>query len=368
MRVGILTGGGDCSALNAAIHGVASSLMRAGASAIIGIEDGILGMIEQRTRVLTPADLDGLMHEGGTLLGTCNKVSPFNYKGEDASARIASYYRQLELDCIVAMGGDGTMSMCHQLSELGLNFVGVPKTIDNDIMHNDRSFGFDTAVSIVAESIERLQTTGKSHHRIMIVETMGRYAGWIALYGGVAGDANIILMPEFPYQLEELVRVVKARQATEKHTIIVVAEGVKAETGELQVSQRVETSPDPLRLGGIGKYLERRLSAHLDSEIRTTVLGHLQRGGNPTAFDRIFAANLGAFAARLVQEQDYGHMVCVQQGILRKVALAEVANQLRLVPEQDMTLYTAVASGISLGSAGLLEQLEARRILALQMH
>lgn len=368
MRVGILTGGGDCAALNAAIHGVAASLMQSRDNVIFGIEDGIIGLIEKRIRPLLPADLDGLMGEGGTFLGTCNSVSPFNYRGKDASPLIASYYQELGLDCVVAMGGDGTMSMCHQLSPLGLNFVGVPKTIDNDIMHNDRSFGFDTAVSIVAESIERIQTTGRSHHRVMIVETMGRYAGWIALYGGVAGDANIILIPEHSYQLAEVVRIVKEREKKEKHTLIVVAEGVKAEGGALQVSHRVEGSPDPVRLGGIGKYLEQELAKHVESEIRTTVLGHVQRGGPPTAFDRLYASNLGAYAARLVSAQDYGHMVCVQQGIMRKVPLADVANQLRLVPDQDMTLYTALASGISLGSPNLLAQLDERRVLALQMH
>lgn len=357
MRIGILTGGGDCSALNAAIHGVAKSLIIARNAEIVGIEDGFLGLIEQRTRTLELADFDGLMHQGGTILGTCNKATPFNYQGENLVARVADYYRRLGLDGIIALGGDGTMSLCHALSQHGMRFVGVPKTIDNDLACTDRSFGFDSAVSVVAESIERLHTTGKSHHRAMIVETMGRYTGWIALYGGVAGDADIILVPEYPYEIDEILRILHKREQTHAHTLIVVAEGAMPRNGQQVVNQTVSDSPDPVRLGGIGKLLQAQLEAHTQSEIRTTVLGHVQRGGPPTAFDQVFATNLGCYAARMVLTGQYGRMARVQNGTLGSVALAEVANHSRKIPEHDMTLVSAACSGISFGDPSLAERL-----------
>ena len=352
MRVGLLTGGGDCAALNAALVGVGKSLLQAGVE-LVGIEDGMLGLIEQRSRPLHWADLHNQIKESGTLLGASNKASPLDYQGRNCVTEVANYYRQLGLDCIVALGGDGTMSLCHSLSQAGMNFIGVPKTIDNDVMHNDRSFGFDTAVSIVVEAIERLHATGKSHHRVMIVETMGRYAGWIALYAGVAGEADIILLPEYPYQLEEVARVVRAREQQHQHTLIVVAEGAHEPAGALQLRQLVSDSHDPVRLGGIGKYLEQSLAPLVQAEVRSTQLGHVQRGGPPTAYDRLLALNLGAYAARLVLQHQFGQMVCIERGSFNSVALAQVARQVRKVEEDDMTLNAALAMGISLGVAGL---------------
>lgn len=368
MRVGILTGGGDCASLNAAIHGVARNLLQEGAAELIGIEDGFLGLIEERSRPIHASDLEGLMHEGGTILGTCNKASPFAYQGQNRVQQVTGYYRSLGLDCIVALGGDGTMSLCHELSQHGLKFVGVPKTIDNDLMHTDRSFGFDTAVNIVAEAIDRLQSTGKSHHRVMIVETMGRYAGWIALYGGVAGDADVILLPEYPYDLDEVVAVVREREQHHQHTIIVVAEGATPRAGERQVNQTVADSPDPVRLGGIAKLLQKQLEHQIDSEVRITVLGHVQRGGPPTAFDRIFASNLGCYAAELVRRRQFGSMVSIQNGRFHSVALEEVAHQVRTVPVDDMTLFNALRSGISLGQKELVQLWRQRDLASLQMH
>lgn len=357
MRIGLLTGGGDCSALNAAIKGVAKSLTTAKNTEIIGIEDGFLGLIEQRTKPLGSADFDGLMSQGGTILGAYNKASPFNHHGENRVQQVADYYHHLNLDGVVVLGGDGTMSLCHALSAYDLNFVGVPKTIDNDLMCTDRSFGFDSAVSIVAESIERLHTTGKSHRRIMIVETMGRYAGWLALYGGVAGDADIILLPEYPYDIDEVVRVLQKQEQTNRHSLIVIAEGAMPRDGQLVVDQTVSDSPDPVRLGGIGKFLQKQLETRVKSEIRTTVLGHVQRGGPPTAYDRLFATNLGCYAARMVLAGQFDCMVRVQNGIMSSVPLAEVANHSRTVPEVDMTLVGAASSGISFGEPGLFERL-----------
>ncbi|MBC6904949.1 ATP-dependent 6-phosphofructokinase [Saccharophagus sp. K07] len=349
MRVGILTGGGDCSSLNAAIQGVTKTLIETAKAEVIGIQDGFLGLIQRRVRPLVASDCIGLIQSGGTILGTCNRSSPLNYKGQDVSDSVLEFYRELDLDCIVALGGDGTMSLCHALSQKGMNFVGIPKTIDNDLMHTDRSFGFDTAVGIVAEAMDRLHTTARSHGRVMIVETMGRYAGWIALYGGVAGGADMILLPEFPYELDEVIRVLNERAQTHHYSMLVVAEGAAPKDGQLVVAQNIADSPDPIRLGGIGHFLQKQIEPHIPMEVRTTVLGHVQRGGQPSAFDRIFASNLGCYAARLVIQKEYGRMVSVLSNSLTSVALADVANRTRTVTKDDMTLLSAIYSGVSFG-------------------
>lgn len=361
MRIGIITGGGDCSCLNAAIHGVAKSLIHNDQAEIIGIEDSFLGLLERRTRPLTDQDFEGLMHEGGTILGTSNKATPFNYDGQNREAEVLAYCQELGLDGIVALGGDGTMSLCHGLSHHGMRFVGIPKTIDNDLASNDRSFGFDTACNIVAEAIDRLHSTGRSHHRVMILETMGRYSGWIALYGGVAGDADIILVPEHPYDLDEIARVIQERERHHHHTIIVVAEGALPQGGERVISQSVKDSPDPVRLGGIGKFLQQQLESRVTSEIRTTVLGHLQRGGPPTAFDRVLATNLGCYAAQLVRDNQWGRMACIKDNQFSSVPLEEVANKNRVIPDNEATLLGALECGVSFGTRNLLEQLKQRQ-------
>jgi len=356
MKVGILTGGGDCSSLNAAIAGVAKTLMECADAEIIGIEDGFLGLLERRVQYLDSRDCEGLINTGGTILGTCNRSTPLNHRGQSRAEEVADYYRELGLDCIVALGGDGTMSICHAMSQHGINFIGIPKTIDNDLMHTDRSFGFDTAVNVVACSMERLHTTGRSHRRVMIVETMGRYAGWIALYGGVAGDADMILVPEFPYELEEVVRFLRQRTEQGLYSMIVVAEGATPKDGAMVVNRTIAGSPDPIRLGGVGHYLQQQIESQLDAEVRTTVLGHVQRGGAPTTFDRLFATNLGCYAARLVIQQKYGHMVSVTNNVLSSVPLAEVANRTRYLTLDDMTLHSAIYSGINFGVADIKTQ------------
>lgn len=357
MKVGLLTGGGDCSSLNAAIRGVAKSLILNHNAQILGIEDGFLGLIEERVRPLDIDDFEGLINQGGTILGTCNRASPTHYRGKDIRQQVYAYYQSLQLDCIVALGGDGTMSLCHEMSELGMAFVGIPKTIDNDLMHTDRTFGFDTAVSIATEAIDRLQTTGRSHHRVMIVETMGRYAGWVALYAGVAGDADLILIPEFPYEVEEVIAVLKRLLEEKKHAIIVIAEGATTMEGVHMIKKIVENSPDSVRLGGAGHWLQMQIEQHFEAEVRTTVLGHVQRGGPPTSFDRIFATNLGCYAAKMVAQKQFDHMVCVRDNLMQSVPLAAVANKTRTVGSDDMTLFSALDSGVSFGVPHLRDQL-----------
>lgn len=349
MRVGVLTGGGDCPGLNAAIRAVAKSLMLTCNADIVGIEDGFLGLIERRVRPLTYKDCSGILATGGTILGTHNRADPFHFDGKDQSAGVLAYYHELGLDALVIIGGDGTLSIGYQLSQLGMNIVGIPKTIDNDLMCTDRTFGFDTAVSIVTDALDRLRTTGQSHKRIMILETMGRYAGWIALHAGIAGGADTILIPEYPYDIEEVAKSCSARMGTQHFSIVVVAEGAKPAGGEFTVREKIQGSPDPLRLGGIGNMLKTQLEQMLDAEIRSTALGHIQRGGSPTSYDRIFATNLGRYAANLVASKAYGTAVVMRDNKLSSVKLQQVANKTRLVPPHDQTYLSAVALGISFG-------------------
>ena len=351
MHVGIMTGGGDCSGLNAAIRGVAKSLIHRANAEIIGIEEGFLGLIEQRVRPISYDELSGIHDKGGTILGSTNRASPFNYNGKDVSADVATYYKELGLDAIIALGGDGSMTICYEMSKLGMNFVGIPKTIDNDLTGTDRTFGFSTAVDIATEAIDRLKTTAQSHRRVMILETMGRYAGWIALHAGVAGGADIILLPEFPYDIDEIVRAIEVREKNKSFSLIVIAEGAKPKDGQLNISKVMadSNSPEAIRLGGIGFYLQGQLEQRISSEVRTTTLGHVQRGGSPSAFDRVFATNLGSYAAELVISKRFGRMVTVTNNHLSSVPLEMVAHNVRNVTTNDMTLLSALALGVSIG-------------------
>ncbi len=354
MRVGVLTGGGDCPGLNAVIRAVSKSLIRQHGAQVIGFEEGFAGLIERRAHSLSYRDVSGILSLGGTVLGCSNKANPFNYygsSGADVSGDVVTYYNELGLDAIVAIGGDGTMSISHGLQEKGLNVVGVPKTIDNDLMGTDRTFGFDSAVTIATEAIDRLHTTAQSHSRVMIVETMGRYAGWIALYAGVAGGADVIVLPELVYDIEEIVEVCRRRESGgQRFTIIVIAEGAKPRGGEMQVKRRIESSPDPIRLGGIGNMLAHELRDQLRSEVRVSVLGHIQRGGSPTPYDRILSTAFGHYAASMVAEKVYGRMVVLRESHLSSIELSEVANKTRTVPLDHPVIAAAIGVGTSFGA------------------
>ncbi len=357
LRVGILTAGGDCPGLNAIIRAVAKTLILHYDAEIIGFEDGYEGLIERRARPLSYYDVSGILTQGGTILGTNNKANPFGYyrrNGEDVSDEVVAYYHELKLNALVVIGGDGSMAVAAGLIKKGLHIVGVPKTIDNDLLYCERTPGFDSAVQVVTDAVDRLHTTAMSHHRIMILETMGRYAGWIALYGGVAGGADVILIPELPYQIEEVARVCRRREHLGKRfTLIVVAEGARPEGGEVVIREVDPTSPDPIRLGGIGQFLARHLKQHVSSEIRTTVLGHVQRGGTPTPLDRVLGTNLGAYAAHLVARGVYGKMVTIQQNRLTEVPIEEVGGKTRHVPPDDPLIVAALSTGVSLGVPNL---------------
>jgi 6-phosphofructokinase 1 len=360
-RVGVLTGGGDCPGLNAALRAVTKTLILQHGAEVVGIRDGYRGLIERNLNPLGYQDVSGILTRGGTILGASNKANPFEYHprgGADVSAQVVKTYDDFDLDALIPIGGDGTMAIAHRLTDLGLNVVGVPKTIDNDLMGTERTFGFDTAVSIATEAIDRIHTTAQSHHRVMIVETMGRYSGWIALHAGVASGADIILIPEIEYDVAEVARVCREReQSGQRFTIISIAEGAKPQEGERVVKERIEESPDPVRLGGIGHALAEDLKARIDSEVRTTILGHMQRGGTPTPYDRNLSTVYGARAASLVANQTYGVMVALQDGDITHVPLAEVAGKTRTVPLKSPLIASAVDVGTSFGVPDLESQI-----------
>lgn len=352
MRIGVLTGGGDCPGLNAVIRAVTKSLIHRAGAEVLGIEQGFLGLIERRVRPLDMRSVAGLIASGGTILGTHNKANPFAFFGEggaDVSERVVAYVRELGLDGLVVIGGDGSMAIAQQLAEKGVPVVGCPKTIDNDLAHTDRSFGFDTAVAIVTEALDRLQTTGQSHGRVMILETMGRWAGWIALHAGLAGGADVILLPELPYRLDEVARICREREARQRYTVICIAEGARPEGGSVTVKERIEDSPEPVRLGGVGNVLRVQLEPLLGCEVRTTILGHVQRGGPPTPFDRVLATQYGHAAAELVAAGRFNRVVVCQGERIESVPLADVAGRSRNVPLDHPLLRTAADTGISLG-------------------
>jgi len=358
MHIGILTGGGDCPGLNAVIRAATLELLSAGAC-VTGIERGFLGLMRGQMRPLSAADVDDILDQGGTILGTHNRADPFQdfaCGGGDRSAEVLKTARDAGLDAVMAIGGDGTMRIASRLHALGLPMIGVPKTIDNDLALTERTFGFDSAVAVVAEALGRLRTTARSHGRVMIVETMGRYAGWIALEGGIAGGADVILLPELPFDPQLVLEHCRQRESDGRpgrdgSTLICIAEGAAPAGGAMTVARTLADSPDPLRLGGVGERLRAMLEPQLSSEVRCTLLGHVQRGGTPTAFDRVLATRFGHAAARLAVQHRHGEMVALQADACVSVPLAEVAGRVRLVPTDHPLLDAARGLGVCLGVA-----------------
>ena len=330
LRVGILTAGGDCSGLNAVIRSVAKKLIIEKDAEIIGFKDGYEGLINNQTMKLDYKDVSGILTLGGTILGTSNIANPYKYaikekgkvKFKDVSKTVISNVKKLKLDGIVCIGGDGTLTLASKLQKDGVNVVGVPKTIDNDIYGTDVTFGFNTAVSIATEAIDRIHTTAQSHHRVMVIEVMGRTAGWIALYSGLAGGGDIILLPEMPYNVEGIASVVKERHSKgKKFSIVVISEGAKPKGGKVVIKRMVEESTIAARLGGVGFVLVEQIEKATGLESRAVVLGHLQRGGTPTSFDRILATQLGTKAAEMVIKGQYGYTSAIQGNKVVKISL-----------------------------------------------
>jgi len=357
-RIGVLTGGGDCPGLNAVIRAVVKTAISQYGLEAYGVEDGYEGLVENRMRPLSYDDVSGILTVGGTILGTSNKADPFNYRpsgkaDQPPSNRVADClenFRKARLDALLCVGGEGTLTIAWGLAQAGIPIVGVPKTIDNDVCETDISFGFDTAAQIVADAVDRLHTTAQAHHRVMVVETMGRYAGWLALVGGMAGGGDVILIPEIPYKLERVCEVIHERgRRGRRFSILVAAEGLKTPQGDYILRGRDQASHDPLKLGGVGVWLARMVQALSGMEARATVLGHLQRGGTPTARDRLLATLFGREAAVAAVEGDLAVMVALKGNQVVRVPLEKVAGRQRLVDPQCQLVQTARSVGTSFG-------------------
>jgi phosphofructokinase-like protein len=349
-KIAVLTSGGDCPGLNAVLRAIVKKSLKNSWN-ILGIKNGWKGLINGEIELLTDYSVSGILPKGGTIIGT-SRTNPF--KNEDDIKKIIDNIKKFGIDAIVAIGGDDTLSVAYKFFKIGIPVVGVPKTIDNDVAATDYTFGFDTAVSIVTEAIDRLHTTAESHHRVMVVEVMGRHAGWIATIAGIAGGADEILIPEVPFEIEEVCRNLKKRyDRGKKFSIIAVAEGAqpkiddfKNDDGEIfiqnegdkvLVAQSTEKDAfDHVRLGGIGNFLAKEIEKRMHVETRVTVLGHVQRGGTPTAHDRVLATRFGIAAVELIKKEEFGKMVALKGDKIVSVELEEVINKSKTV---DMELY-----------------------------
>ncbi|EGW36736.1 6-phosphofructokinase [Desulfosporosinus sp. OT] len=357
MKIAVLTGGGDCPGLNAVIRAVAKSAHQNGIE-VLGIKDGFRGAVEGDFMPLSISDVSGILPRGGTILGTTNRDNPFAYetklngvtKTMDRSDDVLRNLKEHGVDVLVAIGGDGSLNIALKFANKGLSVIGIPKTIDNDLMATDQTFGFQTAVETAQEALDRLHTTAESHHRVMVLELMGRYAGWIALYAGVAGGADAILIPEIPYNLNRVAQSIQRRaKQGKKFSIIVVAEGAKPMGGEMVVERMVAGRFDPIKLGGIGAKIGNDLEELFGMETRVTVLGHLQRGGSPNSYDRVLSSRYGVAAVDAVLEKEFGIMVALQGRDIVRVPLHQAVDKLKLVPLIDPLLLTARSLGIELG-------------------
>jgi len=357
-KIGILTGGGDCPGLNAVIRGVTKPAFDFGLK-VMGIFDGFEGLVEGKANELYDKDVSGILNRGGTILGSSNKGDPFHwpemYDGEikivDRSQKALDNYNAWDLDAVIAIGGDGTMNIAQRLREMGMNIVGVPKTIDNDLQATDLTFGHDSAVFVVAEALDRLHTTASSHHRVMVIEVMGRYAGWIALNGGLAGGADIILIPEIPFEWQYVYdKVISRNMRGKRFSIICVAEGAKPLGEEMKIKEIDNKRTDAIRLGGIGEYVSNKISQETGLETRFTVLGHLQRGGIPTPFDRILSTKFGTSAIELVMERKFGRMVALKGDRIIDIDIRDAIAHQKLVEPDNQAVKAAKAVGVSFGT------------------
>ena len=329
MRIGVLTGGGDCPGLNAVIRAVVRKGVTHYGHEFVGFRDGWRGPLEGETRPLGVDEVRGILPRGGTVLGS-SRTNPFKIEGgvEKIKANLAA----MDVDALVAIGGEDTLGVAKKLYDLGVHVVGVPKTIDNDLGATDYTFGFDTAVNIAMEAIDRLHTTAESHHRTVVVEVMGRHAGWIALHSGLAGGANVILLPERPFDLDQVVKYVESRFKTRYSPIVVVAEGATPAAGDMVTQNQELDAFGHVRLGGIGQWLANQIEQRTGKEARAVVLGHVQRGGTPTAFDRVLATRLGLHAIDAAHDSDWGKMVALRGTEIVRVPLEEATKELKTVP------------------------------------
>jgi 6-phosphofructokinase 1 len=354
-RIGVLTGGGDAPGLNAVIRAVVKSAHNQGLECV-GLEDSFDGLIEpDRSRRLTPKDVTGILRIGGTILGTSNRGDPFAYpvatsEGTvDYSARVVDLFNKLGLHALIVIGGDGTLAIAQRFFRMGIPIVGVPKTIDNDIVGTTSTFGFDSAVSFATDAIDRLHTTAEAHHRIMVVEVMGRYAGWIAVRAGVGGGADVILIPEIPFDLEKTAAKIRERDKWgARFSIVVVAEGARPIGGGVMVKTAAKGGYVE-RLGGVGQFVGAELERLTRKETRVVVLGHLQRGGAPTPADRVLATRFGAKAVELVVNGQFGMMVANRPPDIVPVPFQDVVGKMKTVPLDSDLITSARALGVGFG-------------------
>ncbi|MBU6399445.1 MAG: ATP-dependent 6-phosphofructokinase [Verrucomicrobia bacterium] len=356
-RIGILTGGGDCPGLNAVIRAVVKAAAKRGWETI-GFHNGFEGLLEPvRHRRLDYKEMDALLHVGGTILGTVNQGRFAAKAGHGEVKRIPveileqakQNFEKLDLRALVCVGGDGSLTIAQQLFERGVPLVGVPKTIDNDLEATVITFGFDSAVACATEALDRLRTTAQSHNRVMVLEVMGRYAGWIAAHAGISGGGDVILIPEIPFRYESVCAKVHEREREGKHfTLVVVAEGAREQGGDYVVAGEAKATREA-RLGGVGAVVAGEVQKRTGKETRLCVLGHLQRGGGPTSFDRLLCTRFGVRAVQLVAEERYGYMVALKPPDTVAVKITDAIGRIRTVPLDGDIVQTARALGISFG-------------------
>ena len=358
-RIGLLTGGGDCPGLNAVIRAAVKTAVNEYGWEVLGIEDGFEGLIQpHKARLLAVADVRGLLPRGGTILGRTNRANPFHYEvasdGQvrvfDVSGTVMQHVREYAIDVLIVIGGDGSMRIAHELMHKGLKVVGVPKTIDNDLYGTEITVGFDTAVNTVMEALDKLHTTAESHHRVLVIEVMGRHVGWIALAAGVAGGADVILIPEIPYHLDVIAEKINQRyESGAQFSIVVVAEGSMPFGGEA-VYQAERDLGGVARLGGIGDLVAAQVRRTCHVDVRAMVLGHLQRGGSPTAFDRLLATRFGAMAVHMIAQGQAGYMAAFRDGRMTAIPMSDAVSQQKQVPLDSDLVRTASGLNICLGT------------------
>lgn len=357
-KIGILTGGGDCPGLNSVIRAVTKTAINLYDMEVIGFIDGFKGLVENYYIQLDLPGVSGINHKGGTILGTTNRDNPFHFltlqddkeEYKDQSDRAIDNLKNLGIDGLIVIGGDGSLHIAQKFSDKGIPVIGVPKTIDNDLSATDVTFGFNTAVNTASDALDKLHTTAESHHRVMILEVMGRYAGWIALHAGLSGGADVILIPEIPYRIEKIIEKVYQRyEQDKKFSIIVVAEGAIPENGEMVIQKLVPESHDPIRLGGIGQKVAEDIEKISNVETRVTVLGHLQRGGQPIPYDRILATRYGVAAVKAFVSGQYGTMVSLKGNKVITVPIKDAVEEIKNVEPISELVEAARAVGISFG-------------------
>ena len=357
-RIAVLTGGGDCPGLNAVIRGVVKCACLGYGWEVVGVEDGFDGLLDlKKCRVLSLGDVRGILPWGGTILGTTNRGNPFAYPvvtdgvahAVDVSDRVIANLGQLGVEALIVVGGEGSLKIALDLAKKGARVIGVPKTIDNDLMETDVTFGYNTALETATDAIDKLHTTAESHHRVMVLEVMGRYSGWIALEAGISGGADVILLPELPFDVKKICRAIEARRASGgRFSIVVVAEGAFPRGGNRVIKQG-STAAVVERLGGIGEYVAREIGSCLDMDTRVMVLGHLQRGGSPTTFDRCLGSRFGVKAVELAAREAYGMMVCLRGRDIKAVPIERAIRRLKLVNPRGDMVRCAEELGIMLG-------------------